>query len=411
MRYLALLLAGLVSLPAAALTKVNLYQTEVVLDQQNDESDDQARIQGMEQVIVRATGDKSSLDNDVVKKALQNNSRYLTQISSNDDNGQETMTLGFSEPHIRSLLTQAQLPFWPAYRSNVLVWLVEDKNYDRTIAWEHSDSVPLKTLVQDAKARGLPLTVPVGDFDDITGIETSDLWGDFTGPIAQASSRYPTDAVLVIRVQDDAINWTLYDQSGQQMMDDAKEPVTGQAAGEQAIDQVVNDVSQYFAKKNAVLISSQSSESVVADFSSIKNADEFFTLEKSLKSLSSVAALDIVSIQGNDVQYRVHLLATPENFEQEVLRTKLVDKIDTQTVPSGETVPDFGYVIGSGINAPQGTDTDNTAVVANNAQATPDATNASNNTETTSSSETEQGTTADNELAKVPSTLYFKWKE
>lgn len=341
MRYLALLLMGLISIPASALTKVNLYQTEVVLDSQQQNSDEDARLRGMEQVIVRATGNTASLDNDVIQKALHHNSQYLTQISSGQNNGQPTVKLGFSAPHIRSLLTQAQLPFWPEYRANLLVWLVEDNNYDRSVMWEHSDSPLLQSLQTEAQLRGLPITVPVGDFDDITGIQTSDLWGGFTGPIAQASMRYPTDGVLVIRAQGDDLRWTLYDQNAEQMANSTKEPVVGDASGEQAMEQLIDAISQYYAQKNSVLVASQSSQYVLADFSGLKNAQDFFTLEQTLSSLSSVAALDVLSIQGDKVEYKVHLLATPTDFEQEVMRTKQLEEVDMMGVPMSDIKPNY----------------------------------------------------------------------
>ena len=120
MRHLALLVLGLVTLPAMALTNVDLYRSEVVLDQEAKNADSDARIEGMKEVIVRASGDRDAVANEVVKKALRQNSQYLTQISYGQLNGEQTLRMGFSAPHIRSLLSQAQLPVWPASRANML---------------------------------------------------------------------------------------------------------------------------------------------------------------------------------------------------------------------------------------------------------------------------------------------------
>ncbi len=122
------------------------------------------------------------------------------------------MRLYFSAQHIRSLLSQAQLPFWPESRSNLLVWLVAEANYDRSVSWEHAFTSLLNQKKARARVRGLPLTVPVGDFDDVTGVQVSDLWGGFINPISIASQRYPTDAVLVVRAQGSELRCTLFDQ-------------------------------------------------------------------------------------------------------------------------------------------------------------------------------------------------------
>ena len=415
MRYLALLLMGLISIPASALTKVNLYQTEVVLDSQQQNSDEDARLRGMEQVIVRATGNTASLDNDVIQKALHHNSQYLTQISSGQNNGQPTVKLGFSAPHIRSLLTQAQLPFWPEYRANLLVWLVEDNNYDRSVMWEHSDSPLLQSLQTEAQLRGLPITVPVGDFDDITGIQTSDLWGGFTGPIAQASMRYPTDGVLVIRAQGDDLRWTLYDQNAEQMANSTKEPVVGDASGEQAMEQLIDAISQHYAQKNSVLVASQSSQYVLADFSGLKNAQDFFTLEQTLSSLSSVAALDVLSIQGDKVEYKVHLLATPTDFEQEVMRTKQLEEVDMMGVPMSDIKPNY-----SSDNLAPSTPSSMVGATVQEAPINDPLSSANVNSpsvDTTSQDAsavsgdalTAQGTAVVSQVDTAPKSLYFRW--
>ncbi|PNH97039.1 DUF2066 domain-containing protein [Vibrio diazotrophicus] len=332
MRYLAFLLMGLTSLPASALTTVNLYKTEVVIDQTQEGADAKARSLGMQNVIVRATGDKDAVNNEVVQKALSKYNQYLNQFSYGQTNDVSTITMQFSAPQIRSLITQAQLPFWPENRANLLVWLVEETPYERVISWEHSDSKILKQLKEESLARGLPITVPVGDFDDITGLEISDLWGGFIKPISLASDRYPTDAVLVVKAQGNDLRWTLYDQNAYNMLQSQKAPMTGRTSGSTAAADMIDQISDYYAKKNSVLIGSESSQTVLASFDSIKNAEDFFSLEKRLKALSSVASLDILKIQGQEVVFNVHLLATEEDFEQEVLRIAQVKKAPEQEV-------------------------------------------------------------------------------
>ncbi|WP_165312018.1 DUF2066 domain-containing protein [Vibrio ziniensis] len=333
MRYLAFLLMGLISIPASALTTVNLYKTEVVIDQTQVDADAKARALGMQNVIVRATGDKNAADNEVIQKALSKYNQYLNQFSYGQNNDVSTISMQFSAPQIRSLITQAQLPFWLENRANILVWLVEETAYERTISWEHSDSKVLHQLKAESLVRGLPITVPVGDFDDITGLEISDLWGGFIKPISLASSRYPTDAVLVVKAQGDDLRWTLYDQNAYNMLQSQKAPMTGSASGSAAATDMIDKISDYYANKNSVLVGSESSQTVLAAFESIKNANDFFSLEKRLKALSSVASLDIIKIQGQEVIFNVHLLATEEDFEQEVLRIAQVQKAKIQEVP------------------------------------------------------------------------------
>ncbi|WP_394127683.1 DUF2066 domain-containing protein [Vibrio hepatarius] len=328
MRHLALLVLGLVTLPAMALTNVDLYRSEVVLDQEAKNADSDARIEGMKEVIVRASGDRDAVANEVVKKALRQNSQYLTQISYGQLDGEQTLRMGFSAPHIRSLLSQAQLPVWPAARANILVWLVEEQT-DRNIIWEHSPSAVLEQLKSQADKRGLPLTVPVGDFDDITGVAVSDLWGGFIQPVGAASQRYPVDAVLVVKAQGNSLRWTLYDQKPATIGVTRQAPLSGSNNGEDAAVKMVNQLSDYYAKKTAVVVANESSEAIKVRFTELSDAVGFFTLENKLKKLSSVASIDILKIQGNQVTFNVHLLSSPEEFKQEVLRAGPIKQLES----------------------------------------------------------------------------------
>lgn len=358
MRYLAVLMMGLLTFPAFALTRVNLYQTEVAIDPQQSNADAAARVRGMEEVIVRATGSQDSLKNDAVQKALRQNNQYITQISTQQQGMQPVMRLQFSAPHIRSLLTQAQLPFWPENRSNLLVWLVEEANYDRSITWEHADTALLNQMKNRARSRGLPITVPVGDFDDVTGVQVSDLWGGFVNPISAASQRYPTDAVLVVRAQGSDLRWSLFDQSAGAMLQQPKAPISGQASGEQAANEMIDEISDYYARKSAVVVSSESSQSILAQFSPLDSAQDFFVVENKLKRLSSVASLDILKIQGTQVTFKVHLLASADEFANEVVRmgqATLLDMPPEQVVPeeTSETSGSEGSEINETEVAPQ----------------------------------------------------------
>ncbi len=340
MRYLAVLMMGLLTFPAFALTRVNLYQAEVAVDPQQSNADEAARVRGMEEVIVRATGSQDALKNDAVQKALRQSNQYITQISTQQEGAQSVMRLQFSAQHIRSLLSQAQLPFWPESRSNLLVWLVEEANYDRSVSWEHADTPLLNQMKVRARVRGLPLTVPVGDFDDVTGVQVSDLWGGFINPISVASQRYPTDAVLVVRAQGSELRWTLFDQLANTMVNQPKAPISGQASGEQAATEMIDEISDYYARKSAVVVSSASSQSVLAQFSPLDSAQDFFVVENKLKRLSSVASLDILKVQDTQVTFNVHLLASVEEFTNEVLRmgsAVLMEMPPEEPVSSGNT--------------------------------------------------------------------------
>ncbi|MFC5078416.1 hypothetical protein VTH8203_04089 [Vibrio thalassae] len=330
MRYLAWLLATVFVMPAYALTKVDIYSTEVVVNSEEPNADEVARQQGMLEVLIKASGDSNAAANPVVKKALGNNSQFITQLGYTQLNGEQALRMTFNSEQINTLLKQADLSSWPIERANVMVWLVEDDGRDRAITWEHTNSEAADQLRKEAKRRGLPVTFPVGDFDDMTGIQPTDLWGGFVGPISQATQRYPVDAVMVVRAEGNNLRWTLYDQAPDTLGRNQLEPITGSASGSAAMATLIDQVSDYYAAKNATVVSGESAGTITVSFTGIKNADSFFTLERALGRLASTAKVEVAEVKGDDVIIRAYLLGSIESFEQEVLKLGLVKKVDVQ---------------------------------------------------------------------------------
>ncbi|CCO49442.1 conserved hypothetical protein [Vibrio nigripulchritudo SOn1] len=327
---IACLLLSLLAFPGFALTKVDIFQSEVVLSAE-EKAEDLAKAQGLEQVLIKASGQKDVASNPVIEKAMKSTSPYLSQISFGNLDGQETLKVAFNPKQIQGLLTQAGLPYWSESRSSVLVWIVEEDRYERQIIWEQSGSNVTQLLNQFSDSRGLPVTVPVGDFDDVTGISAPEIWGAFVDPISKASQRYPADAVLVLRIQHlssgrATVRWTLFDQTPSQMIGSQQSPMSGQERGEfsASLQQVVDQVSDYFAGKSAVQVSDVSTENVTVQFLEVKSSRDFFQLEALFKSLNSVASTEVLKIQGSEVTFKVHLLAPLVDFQRELNNFKQV---------------------------------------------------------------------------------------
>lgn len=325
MRQLFLFALVFAALPATALTSVELYETEVAL-RESANADEQARIEGMKKVMIKASGVREAISHPLIKKALERSDDYLAHFSYDQKNGVKTLKMGFSDEQVRALLTQAELPFWPESRTSVLVWLVQEAA-EREIVWEHSNSTVLKAIREAADSRGLPITVPIGDFADVTGVSVSDLWGGFAKSVGQASQRYPVDAVLIVKGEGDQLRWTLYDQKPSEIGTSRQEIVSGSSVGADSASNMINEVSDYFAEKNAVKVASRSSSSVKARFSELNNPISLFIIENKIRQLSSVASVDVLNLQGTQVMLDIHLLSSQKEFEQELLRNVPVRRL------------------------------------------------------------------------------------
>ena len=332
MRHLSILLLGLLALPIYASVKVDVFSAEVVLDENDTDTEKAARTMGLQQVIVKASGNKNALENPVITKALRKSGQYLSQISYGDQFGLKSLKMVFNPPQIQSLLTQANLPYWVDTRSNLVVWMVEESRYGREILWEQSGESAMNQLKYFADIRGLPVTIPVGDIDDVTGITAPDLWGGFVDPISVASQRYPGDAVLVVRIQKTSnssnIRWTLYDEKPKFMLASNKEPQTGIVNGNthQALEALIDEVSSFYASKSSIKSTGELTDTIVTQFINVTSANDFFALESLLKKENSVASITVLKIVGDEVTIRINLLSSREEFEAEVVQNAHVQK-------------------------------------------------------------------------------------
>lgn len=326
MRNLTWLLVALNSLPAMALTNVDVYSTEVIVETEAPDADELARQQGMSQVLVRASGNKDIVSNVVVQKALSQSSRFISQLGYTQKQGQQALRLRFNSDQIQMLLKQAEQSTWPEERKNVMVWLVEDSGSERNIVWEHSDSPLMNELTQEAKRRGLPVTLPIGDFDDLTGVQTTDLWGGFVSPMVSATQRYPVDAIVVIRADSSGLRWTLYDQTPEQLLQSQLQPLQAKASGNDAMAQVIDQISDYYASQHASsVVSGESAGMITVLFNNMQDTSSFFKLERQLAQLASTAKAEVVEVRGDAVIVRVFLIGSLDSFKQELLKSNLVE--------------------------------------------------------------------------------------
>lgn len=219
--YLFVIVAFISLTPAHALEVKDLYQASVAINSQTSRDRSAALKDALAAVMIKVGGKKSVLDNAILKKALKNHQQYLTQYryhqkavrSDNKTSAQNSynekqlfLLASFNEEKINNLFQQANLPLWGSLRPQVLLWLIDEQGFTRTIMSNSTDSA-LPFMVNEFSARrGLPIMMPLMDLTDASQIAVSDIWGRFERPIREASSRYNAEAIVVMRVSNSSLN-------------------------------------------------------------------------------------------------------------------------------------------------------------------------------------------------------------
>ncbi|WP_318437698.1 DUF2066 domain-containing protein [Photobacterium leiognathi] len=320
----ALLFLALLALPIKAATVSNLYQAQVVMPADGQNADQTAREQGFKQVLIKVTGDQNIAKNNVIAQALKNSSGYVSQFSYGQDNGQQTLNLSFDKVQIKQLLTQAKANYWSEQRPDILVWMADDNGNSRDILWDQSTNALVADTKQAANIRGVPVTFPIGDFNDVTALHVSDLWGSFVDSISSASKRYNAGGLLLVKAiqqGDDKVelSWQLYTQKPSTIATDTQ-PITGKASGTlaQASRDMMNQVANQLAQKYALALGSSAAGEVNIEVDNVNSTEDFFTLERMLNHMTTVSSANAVNIKGDKVIFRMNLSASTAEFKREL---------------------------------------------------------------------------------------------
>ncbi len=318
----------------------SLFRAEVVLSDSDTATEQAAKETAFVDVLIRASGQSDVDNNPVIQKALPTVNQYITQFGYGDIDGQRALLLAFDDRKVRTLLTQAQATYWGTPRPEVLFWLVEDNGSQRNVVWEQSASPLVNTLKSEGERRGLPVLIPVGDFDDVVAVSIPDLWGGFTGPIAEASARYNPAGVAVVKVHNNRISWQLFSNAAGIGKD---APIEGRASGspEQAFAAMIDDIADFYAERLAVNLGAADSGTKLLKISGLDDAEDFFVIERILKAMNSLATLRLESITDGAVVFRISLLASEDIFHNEMMVDRRLRRVEVAPASVVDNMPEI----------------------------------------------------------------------
>jgi len=295
----------------------NLYHASVPLDNGAQTSQQAAKQQGLLDVLVKVSGQRDIADNPSVQNRLNDVDGLITQLgygeTARTENNESVRTLevGFDSQQVQALLRDAGLPLWGTPRPSVLVWLVDDRSAEREIVWEQSDVALVDALRDSAAKRGLPVLVPVGDFDDLMAISASDLWGGFIGPVSDASQRYQADGIVIAKLIPQGIRW--------QFFPDASDLQADQQRGQGDSAAMINAVADYYATRTAVVFDqNDDSQAVTLAIAGVQGGDDYVQLERTLAGLNALQSAHLAELEGDALRFTVRLAASQQALINEL---------------------------------------------------------------------------------------------
>lgn len=304
-----------------AIEVTDLYQGIVPVESRDNVRErQQAFNEALRQVLLKITGNGTIYNQPLIRRALTNADNYVdtwsyrtvTSSRGEDDTSGEApgieLSVTFFEPEVLALLDSAGIPLWPRNRPYTLVWLViQDELGGRQLVGSSSrDNLDILSMLESgAQRRGLPVLLPILDFDDLRAVSTNDVWNMETERLLAASARYQSESVLVIRLfrtlAGDVFGRSNYLFRNQvfelELFEESVETFV-----EQSIALAVDELSAYYA---VLLSGTDSSMEVNLTVNGITSAEDYASLLGYIAQLTDVNDHNIVRVKDQTIQLKL----------------------------------------------------------------------------------------------------------
>lgn len=204
--------------PTRTASAQELLTARVPVADQSADARAEALQTAVTQVLMRLSGRADIARVTPVTELIANPQRYLQQYyyedsedSEDNENGEDSgldLVARFDGQSLRRALTQRHVPVWQAERPPGLVWFAFDSGDERELVNAAAGGrQPLEALHAAVAQLGISVTYPMLDLQDRQRVQYSDVAGGFSEPVLQASQRYASEWVLMLRVTPSSSAW------------------------------------------------------------------------------------------------------------------------------------------------------------------------------------------------------------
>ncbi|MFA5530309.1 MAG: DUF2066 domain-containing protein [Thiohalomonadaceae bacterium] len=329
----ALFLALLAVRTASADEIRNLYEAEVAVTGQGSEERQLALRSAFEVVLTKVSGQGAVAAESALGEALASPDRYVQQFRYREPPaGQSGLTFWarFDSAAVNALLRSHRLPVWGAVRPATLLWLVLEERGRRRLVGANDPGAVASSITAFAERRGLPVHFPLLDLEDLRRIQPSDVWGDFRDIIQAASERYHAQVILsgalardgdyyrarfTLQLGNDALRW--------ESVGSLDEVI---AAG---LGRATDEIAQGYGQ------TSGGASLVTVQVRNVQSLEDYLRAMDYLDALSGVARVELVTVEADQVIYRLTLQGATHALVQAIgLGDTLVPDSEPAPVPA-----------------------------------------------------------------------------
>jgi hypothetical protein len=294
----------------AAVEVEGLYEAEVPVTGQDAAQRQEAMKAALAEVLVKVSGNRSIGEQAGVPELIQNAPQYVQQYiyrNAPPEPGmrapqppQRVLWVRFDRDVLNRVLRQANIGVWGKARPALVLWLDLFEAGQHVVLGSSTRPEWKQFIDEVARSRGVLLTLPVMDMQDSAAMMTVDLWNGTYEDIKNASVRYPSEAIIVGRVeaQDPAFlgTWTLYEHDGQRSWSAPAE--SRDAAVLDGLQSAIDAVAERYT-------SSGTGGGSLMHVIDVRSAEDYARITKYLLSLAAVERVQLLRIEGDTMLFRI----------------------------------------------------------------------------------------------------------
>ena len=328
MKKTLLIIFALYLVSTETFANVDLYSGEVVVASQGESDRQEAVPDALIQVLQKLSGRREMPFSLALDEALANadglllSTRYTHVDRIGPDgsvNPELHLIASFMQSEVDRLLQQAGLPRWQQDRPPVQIWVVIDDGLQRELKPVEFDYAWL-AMEQLANTRGLPLSWPELDEEQLQLIDMRLVWGGFTDYLVEKGA--PGDGVAIIAARRDGPEWTL-----RWNLANGKQNWSWRNTDQElmyALSEGIHRMTDQLAASNAIAVSEQGQSSVEFAIGGLDGAGAYLRCLEYLQNLSLVTAVEIIGAEPGLVHFRLQLNASYEFLVEAFYRSSIL---------------------------------------------------------------------------------------
>lgn len=343
-RYLTIftIILWLLCASAQATVVKDLYSATIPVTNQRAATRLTAIHQAFMTILVKVSGNSRLATLEPLQSASKLAENYVQQYSflknadDSDSSHPYLLNVNFVPNAINSLLLRHNIPVWGRDRPLILFWVSHTQTGHSNLVGANSQDPLANMIDQYTDARGIPAILPLLDLSDLKTVSASDVQAPFVQVLQAASSRYGSNAMVILRVNSKPNNvlsrWTLVindvPQSWQVKANDLKT----------VINKGTNQVADILAAQFAVAGQTQQSE-VDVHVSGLASLTGFARARDYLQRLAPVKSASILQITTDGVTFQLQLVGSVSDLQKAITLDHTL-RVVSQAGEKGDTTPE-----------------------------------------------------------------------